>query len=250
MKVFPEKIEEGDSTPAYYQLARVLHGWIMSGELRPGDRLAPELELCCRFNLSRMTVRRAIAMLVDEGLLRRERGRGGGTFVVGPKVDGGVFLIPDFQEEMRNRGLAASVRLLKASLVPAGETAAGKLGLEKGGKIIYLERVLEGEGQPLAFDRKYLVYDPSRPLLEAELGHGDTRELFSRCPELMPVRAELSLSATVLRPREADILDSRRGDPAFCMEQLVWAANDHRVAWGWMIYRGDKFVFRSISRLL
>jgi GntR family transcriptional regulator len=246
MSTVREQINEGDFTPAYFQLARILHGWIMDGELRPGDRLAPEAELCEKFNLSRMTVRRAIEMLVEKGLVRRERGRG--TFVVGPKVDGGIFLIPDFQEEMKNRGLSASCRLMKTSIVPAGKNASLNLGLEDGEHVLYMERVLEGGGQPLAFDRKYIVYDPSQPLLEAELGHGTTAELFSNCPDLLPVRAELDLSATVLSPREAEILGGKQGAPAFCMEQLVWAANDRRVAWGWMIYRGDRFVFRSLSR--
>lgn len=246
MSAVREQIDGGDFAPAYFQLARILHGWIMEGELRPGDRLAPEAELCEEFNLSRMTVRRAIAMLAEKGLVRRERGRG--TFIVGPKVDGGIFLIPDFQEEMRNQGLSASSRLMKTRIVPAGEVPAARLGLVKGERVLYLERALEGEGQPLAFDRKYVVYDPSQPLLEAELGHGTTAELFSGCPDLLPVRAELSLTATVLTAREAGILEGTRGDPAFCMEQLVWASNDRKVAWGWMIYRGDRFVFRSLSR--
>ena len=241
-----EEINEGDFAPAYFQLARILHGWIMDGELRPGDRLAPEAELCEKFNLSRMTVRRAVAMLAEKGLVRRERGRG--TFVVGPRVDGGIFLIPDFQEEMKNQGLSASCRLMHTRLVPAGETASARLDLDEGERVLYLERILEGANQPLAFDRKYVIYDPSRPLLEAELGHGTTAELFSGCPELLPVRAELSLSATALTPREAEVLEDSQGAPAICMEQLVWAANDRKVAWGWMIYRGDKFVFRSLSR--
>jgi GntR family transcriptional regulator len=241
-----ERIDEGDFTPAYFQLARILHGWIMSGELRPGDRLPPEAELCDRFALSRMTVRRSISMLAEKGLVRRERGRG--TFIVGPSVDGGIFLIPDFQEEMKNQGISASARLMGARVIAAGDVPAKKLGLKKGAHVLYLERILQGEGQPLAFDRKYLHYDPSQPLLEAELGHGTTTELFSNCPDLLPVRAELTLSATVLTHREATLLESKQGSPAFCMEQLVWAANDLKVAWGWMIYRGDKFAFSSLSR--
>ena len=246
MDMVKERIDEGDFTPAYFQLARILHGWIMSGELRPGDRHPTEIELCDRFGLSRMTVRRSIAILAEKGLVRRERGRG--TFIVGPMVDGGIFLIPDFQEEMRNQELSASSRLMSTRVVVAGEIPARKMGLRKGTRVLYLERVLQGEGQPLAFDRKYLLYDPSRPLLEAEIGHGTTAELFSNCPELLPVRSELTLSATILTPREAEILTSETGSPAFCMEQLVWTVKDLKVAWGWMIYQGDKFVFCSLSR--
>jgi len=246
MSVVKERIDGGDFTPAYFQLARILHRWIMSGELRPGDRLPPEKELCEEFGLSRMTVRRSISMLADKGLVRRERGRG--TFIIGPKVDGGIFLIPDFQEEMKNQGLSATSRLLSTRTIAAGEMAAMRLGLDKGKRVLYLERILEGEGEPLVFDRKYILYDPSQPLLEAELGHGTTTELFSNYPDLLPVRVELTLSSTVLSADEAELLHSEPGFPAFCMEQLVWAADDLKVAWGWMIYRGDKFSFRSLGR--
>ena len=246
MSAVRERIDEGDFAPAYFQLARILHRWIMSGELRPGDRRPPEKELCEDFGLSRMTVRRSVAILAEKGLVSRERGRG--TFIVGPKIDGGIFLIPDFQEEMRNQGLSATSRLLRARVVAAGKMAAEKLGLGVEDRVLYLERILEGEGEPLVFDRKYLLYDPSRPLLEAELGHGTTTELFASCPDLLPVRAELTLSATVLTAAEGESLQSEEGSPALCMEQMVWAANDLKVAWGWMIYRGDKFSFPSLSR--
>ena len=73
MSVIRESIDEGDFTPAYFQLARILHRKIMNGELRPGDRLPPEKELCEVFDLSRMTVRRPVAMLAEKGLVNRER---------------------------------------------------------------------------------------------------------------------------------------------------------------------------------
>lgn len=246
MKAARESIDNNDFTPAYFQLARILHAQIMRGHLHPGDRLPPEVELCREFGLSRMTVRRSISILAEKGLVSRERGRG--TFIIRPEVDGGIFLIPDFQEEMRNQELSASARLLKAAVVRSGRMASRKLGLKKGGRVLYLERILEGEGEPLVFDRKYILYDPEKPLLEADLGHGKTSDLFSNCPGLLPVRSELTLSATLLREREAALLESEVGSPAFCMEQLVWAANDLRVAWGWMIYRGDRFSFHSLSR--
>ena len=217
-----KRIDPADFSPAYYQLAQILRGKIMGGELHPGDRIPSEEELGEEYGLSRMTVRRAIATLSEEGLLRGERGRG--TFVVEPKVDGGLFLIPDFHEEMRNRGISTRVRLLGVKAVRAKE--------------------------PLVFDRKYILYDKTQPLLEEELGHGSTTELFSGSSELRPVRAELNLTATILSAREAELLASREGAPAFCMEQLLYAANDLRVVWGLMNYRGDRFSFASLSRPL
>ncbi len=242
-----DRLNEDSFAPAYFQLAQILHERIMSGDLLPGDRIPSESELSRRYGLSRMTVRRSIAALSEKGLLRSEQGRG--TFVVNPRVAGGVFVIPDFHEEMRNQGLSSGARLLKVKVVSAGKLQAERLDIRKGKRVIYLERMLEGAGEPLVFDRKYILFDQSQPLLEAELGYGSIDDLFSGNPDMIPVRADLTLSATVLKPTEAKLLKSETGAPAFCMEQLIFAANDRRVIWGWLIYRGDKFHFKALSRM-
>ena len=122
--------------------------------------------------------------------------------------------------------------------------------VKKGAKVIYLERVLEGGGEPLVLDRKFILPHRSQPLLESELGHGSMEDLFEGNPEMVPVRSELKLSATILTKREAQVLTASKGDAAFCMEQHIFAANDRRIIWGWLIYRGDRFNFESSSRLL
>jgi GntR family transcriptional regulator len=243
-----QEIDAGSFTPAYYQLARILYVRIMDGELRPGDRVPSENELSAEFGLSRMTARKAISILTDEGLVRRDKGRG--TFVNKPRVEGGYFLIPDFHDEMRKQGLSSEVSLLGVKVVRAGRTAADRLGIRKGERVIFLERVLEADGEPMVYDRKYIILDRSQPLLEAELGHGSIEELFSANPRIAPVRADLELSVTTLTAAEAKLLGSSKGSAAFCMEQIIYAANDRRIAWGWLIYRGDRFSFRSSSRLL
>ncbi|MBN2027512.1 MAG: GntR family transcriptional regulator [Actinobacteria bacterium] len=247
MAQIPE-IETDSFTPAYFQLANILYQEIMKGSLRPGDRVPSENELSEEYGLSRMTARKAISVLAEKGVVRREKGKG--TFVSRPRMEGGLFLIPDFHDEMRMQGLSPDVRLLGVKLVAAGKRPAEVLGVRKGGKLIYLERVLEGGGEPLVLDRKYILPDRSQPLLESELGHGSMEDLFQGNPEIVPVRADLKLSATVLTHKEARILGGEEGDAAFCMEQHIFAANERRVIWGWLIYRGDRFSFESSSRLL
>jgi GntR family transcriptional regulator len=242
------EIDTDSFIPAYFQLAQILHREIMNGALRPEDRIPSENELSDVYGLSRMTTRKAISLLAEKGIVRREKGKG--TFVSRPRVEGGLFLIPDLHDEMRMQGLSTDVRLLGVKVVAAGKVPASMLGIRKGEKAIYLERVLEGGGEPLVLDRKYLLLNRSQPLLESELGHGSTEDLFAGNPDMAPVRADLKLSATILTAREAQILSGKKGRPAFCMEQLIFAANDKRAIWGWLIYRGDKFSFESSSWLL
>ena len=242
-----KEIDTTSFTPAYFQIAQILHREIMRGGLRPGDRIPSENELSDEYGLSRMTARKAIDLLAEKGVVSREKGRG--TFVSRPRIEGGLFLIPDLHDEMRMQGLSADVKLLGVKVVPAGQKASAMLGIRKKEKVIYLERLLTGDGEPLVLDRKYIFLDRSQPLLESELGHGSTGDLFAGNPDMTPVRADLKLSATTLSAGEAQLLDARKGAPAFCMEQLIFAANDRRVIWGWLIYRGDRFSFDSSSRL-
>ena len=62
--------------PSYIRLEHSLRESIASGRLKPGDPVPPESQLCQQFSISRNTVRQALARLVFEGLIQRERGRG------------------------------------------------------------------------------------------------------------------------------------------------------------------------------
>lgn len=75
---------EGPRAPAYRALADALRARIMAGELRPGDRLPVEPELCREYDVSRSTVREALRVLSSEHLLTTRRGVGGGSFVTAP----------------------------------------------------------------------------------------------------------------------------------------------------------------------
>src|SRR5690606_7730570 len=76
MQQLPVTVDRSSAVPLYHQLAEQFTAAITSGELGPGDAFETELSLASRLRLSRPTVRRAIAELVDRGLLVRRRGIG------------------------------------------------------------------------------------------------------------------------------------------------------------------------------
>ncbi len=76
-----------DRTPAYQILADDLRVQITSGQLRPGDRLPTEPELCARSGVSRSTVREALRLLASQHLIVTTRGVTGGSFVSHPSPD-------------------------------------------------------------------------------------------------------------------------------------------------------------------
>jgi len=103
-------------TPRYYQLKEILARRIQAGEFQPGDQFPTDDELCQAYSLSRGTVRRAVDMLVEDGRLRREQGRG--TFVTAPPRSPVVFRLAGFDEEMRQRGLKTQHEAAAPARIP------------------------------------------------------------------------------------------------------------------------------------
>ncbi len=112
----PARIDRNSHEPAYAQLVRILMGQIAAGVFRPGDRLPSEAQLCERYGVSPMTVRRVINILVDQGLVVAEQGRG--TFVKPLELTTATFSLDRLRELFRGGG-QSSVKILEARIVPA-----------------------------------------------------------------------------------------------------------------------------------
>ncbi len=98
----PETIDRDSYEPAYAQLVRILRGQIASGQFRPGDRLPSEAQLCERYGVSPMTVRRVINILADQGVVVGEQGRG--TFVKALELGTASFHLGAATEPLSERG--------------------------------------------------------------------------------------------------------------------------------------------------
>src|SRR5215475_10150554 len=99
------------SSPLYQQSAEALRTRLARSEWKEGDRLPSETELCEEFGVSTVTMRRAVATLVAEGLLIRLQGKG--TFVSSDHaILQGPPELTSFTQDMRARGWRASARVL------------------------------------------------------------------------------------------------------------------------------------------
>ena len=137
--------------PLYYQLKLQILADIKEGRLHVGDMLPPECELCKEMGISRPTVRQAMGELVAEGHLTRCKGKG--TFVSAPSVrpvDARFFQgLQSFNEEMLQKGLAPSTRVLALEMVSNREDIAATLRLAEDKRLIHLSRLRSADGQPL-----------------------------------------------------------------------------------------------------
>ena len=234
-------IDRTSFEPPYHQLASILRQQIAMGSLRPGDRLLSEVQLCERYGVSPMTVRRAINILLDQGLITTAQGRG--TFVK-PLVLGtatfGLQALEDLFSDDRT-----AVRILSVKTLPATNRISHKLALPIETTVISIRRLLSLDSEPLVYHREYLVYDPERPVVEAEMGTTSLRGLFDGSGETVLKRGDLSIETTVLTDEESQLLSVPAGKAAFRIEHTFYDFDDRPVSWGWFIIRGDCLRFNA-----
>ena len=236
-----EVIDRSSYEPAYSQLANILRRQVAAGMFRPGDQLPSEAMLCQRYQVSPMTVRRTINLLAEEGVVRAIQGRG--TFVKALELGRAAFDLQELQELFNDSAMA--VKLLDVRIVSADERTARKLNLAVGDKTIYIRRLLSVNGDPAFYHREYLIYDPARPIVEAEMEVTALRGLFDGTGSAMLKRGKLSIEACLLNEDEAKILQAPSPMAAFYLEHLFYDFNDQPVSWGWFICRSDCLRFTT-----
>jgi DNA-binding GntR family transcriptional regulator len=235
-------IDRNAYEPAYAQLANILRRQIAEGEFRPGDQLPSEAQLCRRYGISPMTVRRTINLLSDQGVVSTEQGRG--TFVKPVELGTAIFDLQELQDLFTD-GRATDIKLMDVRVISADERIARKLDILIGAPAIYIRRLFTRDGQPVFYHRAYLIYDPSRPIVEAEMDVTSLQGLFSDIDNKLLKHGQLNIESTLMNPEEAEILKAPLPSAAFYLEHLFYDFDDRPISWGWFIFRSDRLHFTT-----
>jgi len=234
---------QSELVPRYYQLKLNLEKRIQSGEFQPGDQFLTEDVICAEYALSRGTVRHAIDMLVEEGRLRREQGRG--TFVTNPNLNPIFFRLSSFDEEMEQRGRKPSTKLLHLKVNPATHQIAADLGVRLGEDVIEIARLRLADGQPMAFETRFLAYKTCPELVNEDLENQSIHNLLIDKFNIPLVRAKHTIEARVLSEREAALLHTTPGSAGFSVSRVTYTTQDQPVTVYHIIYRGDEYRFTA-----
>lgn len=237
-----DQIDRTSNEPAYAQLTNIIRRLIAEGAFRPGDQLPSEAQLCRRYGISPMTVRRSINLLADQGVINTAQGRG--TFVKPLELSTANFDLQELKDLFVN-GSAADVKLLDVRVVSADERTARKLNIAEGDPTIYIRRLFTREEQPVFYHRAYLIYDPSRPIVEAEMDVTSLQGLFAYADNSLLKWGRLSIEAALMNPEEAELLRSPFPAAAFFLEHLFYDFDDRPISWGWFIFRSDRLRFTT-----
>lgn len=176
--------------------------------------------LCKQFNVSRITVTKAISRLVEEGLLRKEQGRG--TFVTeAPLVPKAPTLL-SFTEEMKMRGLRPGNVILSKSIEEAPQRLQERLRLEPGVKIWRIERLLTASGSPMGIQTSHLPHEKFLGLGEYIQDNSSLYGVLGAHYDVYPEEAIETYSSVSLDEKECRQLRVAIGSPAFAVERLTY----------------------------
>lgn len=225
-------------TPLYLQLQRVIGDWLAAGKLKPDEALPSERDLARQLGISRVTVRKAIAGLVDKGVLVQRWGSG--TFIApATRVEQPLSRLSSFTDDMLTRGLTPGVRILDRSHGPASPTESMALGLSPGDRVSRLRRLRLAGDLPMAIEHAVV---PARFLPDP---HVVERSLYAVLGErgFAPRRALQKLHAVLLDEDQAALLAVAAGSPALYIERRSFLEGGEPVEFTASYYRGDAYDF-------
>lgn len=225
--------------PLYQQLRDYLVGRIEDGTWREGDQLPTELDFCRIFKVSRTTVKQALFELELEGRILRRQGKG--TFVTSPRVAQRLALT-GFSDELRQRGVEPSSRVLFLGLVSTPRRIAEALQVPVASPIWRLHRLRLGNGEPLGFQTTHLSPALCETLEKDALESGSLYRYLSDRYGLRPSRAVENYWPTLAREREdCRLLGISAGTPLLRGERRTFLEGGRPLEFVDSLWCGDRY---------
>lgn len=214
------KKEETQHRFKYSQLYEILVNKIASGEWKPDECIPTERELCQRYNLSRITVRDALNMLVKNGYIYRIQGKG--TFVSVRPIERKLTKLYTLRENIRAQGYIPHNKILSFKKLPAKGKVQDVLQLPEGGQVYELIRCLYASDIPYAVETSYIPCS-LYPDMTAELIHDKGLYKTMQSFNIIPEHARETLTAVPFDPEDALLLGVAVSDTAIRNERTTFS---------------------------
>jgi GntR family transcriptional regulator len=233
-------LERWSIVPLYLQIEEELRGLIRSGQLAEFSRIPSEWELSRRFQVSRMTARKAVDRLVADGALLRRPGKG--TFVARRRIPHGASQQLSFSAAMRELSLPLSTRVLEVQEIPAPRSVADALEIAGGASVILIRRLRIVAEEPAAIHTSYFGAHFSY-LRDADLT-GSLSDIMAAHGDRVAHASDF-IEAVVASGDEARLLGVSPRSPLVRIVGVAFSAVREALRYSEGLYRGDRFRFAA-----
>ena len=237
------RMRRNSVVPLYQQLADTIRQQIADNALKPGDRILTEAELSEKFEVSRITVRKAIDQLVEEDVVVRKQGIG--TFVAEKKLHRVMRnQVISFTEMCQLSGGVPSSELISAGWVKADPSVGNHLGVAPQERIIKIVRVRKIDGLPVMLETSY--YPQRAAFLLQENLTGSTYQAF-RAHDLIPSHGKKTFEICKATAKEAALLDTAKNQPLLLQEDTVTDQNGEILHYTKLVINSDRYRLTVIT---
>ncbi len=212
------RVSRGADAPLWRQVEELLARAIRSGTLKPGEQLPTEFALAAHFSVNRHTIRRALAALEAESLIRVERGRG--TFVHENVIDYQVSRRTRFSENLRRQNREPSGVILDAGERPAPHAVARAPGLDEGATVIWVHHLSQADGRPVSMADHYFPFSMFQGFLDIYRQRKSITATYAYFGVFDYTRKSTRVTARMPSLDEAELLKQPKNRPVLVTEAV------------------------------
>ena len=231
--------KDRDHTLKYKRLVDNLRESIQNGVYKVHDRIPTEYEFIEQYGVSRVTVRKALKELEDEGLLERCRGKG--TFVSMPRIERDLKMVTSFHASCELLGLQASATVLSRQLIAPDERDLEALACDPGKPVVEIRRLCMADGMPVMLETNHFSSDYEW-LMHEDLNTSLYALLKSR--KIEPDKAIHEISLCRADEEDARRLDTEINEALLRVVETIYDQKGKPLHTSEQHVRGDRFTFR------
>lgn len=228
----------------YSKIASIIKRDVQNGIYKPGDHLPVERELQSHFQVSKMTIRHALQVLEQEGVVRIERGRG--AFVIDLQIQRSKEII-GLTELLARKGLACHSKVLRLEKMKPSAQIQKTLNLKDGDEIYYVHRLRYADNEVIAIEYAYIdaKYCPGLEMFNLE--KFSLYDIFYEHYKMHISWAKDDITADNIRGEDAKTLLQAKSGPALIVHNIAYDTNNSPIEYTKSIYNYKTFTYHVIS---
>lgn len=239
-------IDIAKDKPLYLQLVDVIKEKVTSNTWTQGSKIPSENELAKEFDLSVGTVKKALDVLGQEGILFRRQGQG--TFIASPDFSKSFIRFFRYGQTDGKPSEVPGCRILSLDIITAGDRVAEILHLKSDDKVVKVKRVRTLQDIPFAVEDLYLPYERFKGIEATTLENKLLYPIYSNDFSTPIVWVDEYLKPAIPDDPTAELLGIEQSTPVICIERIAHSYGDVPVEWRHTVGRGDNFRYHIVVR--
>lgn len=231
-------LQRGTGLTAWRQIADRIQAEIAEGHFKPGERLPGEMQFAERFGVNRHTVRRALATLAAQGLVRATQG--GGTFVEATPLPYTIGRKTRFSEVMERAGREARGELIRSAETVASADVAEALGLKVGAPVLEMVTLHRADEVPISMAQIWLPLPRFAGIDETYRQTGSLTRAYARHEVSDYSRLSTRISARTASAEEAAYLELTAGRVLLVIDSINVNQYGHRIQATRSLFSADR----------